>query len=237
MKMTIQASKEHGLEKTRKSKWLNMIELKTLIPIVISSLALIVSFTTLYMTKIAPGKVRSIAGEHINIFYLKEGNIGVTLPVSFSNIGAKTVNIQRVALLFQSQNDKKSYLFEPVFYERLTEHGGFVPESQAAPIIIPTGKTVTKQVLFRSSIERQNEFQVRAVTYKLTLLVWIAGSVKPERTDSFYITLSDENIKFILEQYQLVKDNKPNVSFRTLQSKWRKWTAHYLTEDEVKDLQ
>ncbi len=207
-----------------------MNNLKQSAPIIGSIVALIISFYSLYMAHMRPAKVDLIAGEHININYFEERNFGLTLPVNFSNSGASIATIRRVALLIQDPGNKEGYLLEPLFYQRIDERGNFLHDSMPVPIAVPARDTVTKQILFRSSWERPNEFILtKTGTYKLTLVGWIAGSVEPELGDFFSIQLTDEMISTLNER----REQKATTTIRLRQSKWRKWSAHHLTELEV----
>ena len=200
------------------------------LPIVVSAIAIIISFYSLYMSHIKPAEIDLVAGEHININYFIEGNFALTLPVSFTNNGASIAIIRRVALLIQEPGKKEGYLFEPLFYQRIDEQGNFIHDSMPVPIAVPARDSVTKQIVFRSSLDRPNEFILeKEGKYQVTLLGWIAGSVEPELGDFFSIELTDANIATLNER----REQKSTSTIRIRQSKWRKWSAHHLTEFEV----
>lgn len=201
-----------------------------IIPIVVSFLALGVSVLTLYFSQLRSAVLSVIAGELLNIYYFTEGNCAVTLPISVSNNGARTAIVRRIALLIQEGGSAEGYLLEPLFYDRIDERGNFQHDSQPMPIAVPGLSTETKQVLFRSSLERPGEFRFsKAGSYKVTVLAWLRNSVGPQAEDSFSIIISDE----LLTELEKYRVSKSSASVRVRQSEWRKWGAHRLTEVEI----
>jgi len=135
------------------------MEAKILIPIILSSLALGMSILTIYFSLLQRAALRVIAGEHINVSTYKEGNCAVNLPLTFANNGARIAIIRRLALLVQRSGSADGYLLEPVFYEHVDDDGNFKHASQPTPIAVIGRSTDTKQVLFRSSLERPEELR------------------------------------------------------------------------------
>ena len=203
------------------------------IPIAISLLAFFSSVLALYFAQLRPAKLQIVAGEHLNIGYYDEGNLNITLPISFVNEGARSSTIRRVALLIQRPGSQEGYLLEPLFYQRINEKGDFLHESMPVPVTVAAKQSIVKQVLFRSSFERPGEFQlVDAGTYNLKLIGWTEDSIEPRVSDSFSIILSDNTVTSLKQ----CRANKKSATERIPQSTWRKWAAHHLTEVEVKAL-
>ena len=125
-----------------------MVETKDLIVLATSFVSLLVSLSTLYLTQLSVARVQMMAGEHLNIGHFPEGNLNISLPVTFVNHGARTAIVRRVALLIQIPGSSEGYLLEPFFYQKITENGTFVHESMPSPIGIVAKQNVTKQVLF-----------------------------------------------------------------------------------------
>jgi hypothetical protein len=209
------------------------MEAKLAIPILISCFALLVSVLTLYYSQLRAAAVTIVAGEHVNISYFTVGNVAMTIPISVANNGARTAIVRRVALMIQQAGAIEGYLVEPLFYQRIDEHGNFVHDSQPHPIAVPGRSTETKQVLFRSSYERPSEFRfAKPGAYRLTVLAWVRNSIEPQAAETFSIILSDEEVEK-LEQY---RTGHESTSLRFQQSDWRKWGAHKLTEVEIQAL-
>ena len=206
------------------------MEAQVIIPLIVSCLALGVSILTLYFSQLRAAAITIIAGEHLNIYYFAQGNCAVTLPISVANNGARIAVVRRVALLIKEGGSPEGYLVEPLFYDRIDEQGDFQHEFQPYPIAVPGRSTETKQILFRSSFERPDEFRFfKSGLYKITVLAWLKNSVEPQAADSFSILIADEDLA-TLERYRA---EKKSTSVRVRQSEWRKWGAHKLTEVET----
>jgi len=202
------------------------MEVKILIPIILSCLALGMSILTVYFSLLQPAALRVIAGEHINLSTFKEGNCAVNLPV-------RIAIIRRLALLVQRSGSAEGYLLEPVFYEHVDDDGNFKHESQATPIAVIGRSTDTKQILFRSSLERPEEFRfAEAGSYQMTILGWLKGKPEPQVTDTFTVTISNATLAD-LERYRAEKSTS---SVRLQQSEWQRWSAQKITQADVSNL-
>ena len=205
----------------------------TVVSLVLSVAALAVSVATLYLTFLRSPRIQIIAGDHLNIHHFPEGNVGVSLPVIIANNGANLGTVRRVALLVQSHGSSEGYLLEPFFYQRVKESGDFVQDSQPVPIIVGAEEPVTKQILFRSSLDRPSEFQfTKPGTYNILLLGWVSRSEKPDVADSFSVVVSEDETLRLTK----LRQEKSGTSVRFPQSRWKQWVARHLTESEVKPL-
>ena len=214
-----------------------MIEMKDLIAIVISILAMLISIVSLYISRFKPGELHLAAGEHTFISHepegIAEGCVRFLLAVNIANAGSKHLTVDRVALLIQHRGNPEGYLLEPTFYLVLAKTGSFEYDSTSIPITVFGGENVTKQVMFGSSTERPTEFQMTmADTYDLTLLAWLHGSTKPSVSDSFSLVVSKAHVVTLTNH---IKEKKPD-SVKIPQSKWRSWDAHVCKQTEVEDI-
>lgn len=214
-----------------------MIEMKVLIPIAISIVAMLVSIVSLYVSRLRPGELHLAAGEHTFISHepegIAEGCVRFILPVNVANAGSKHLTVDRVALLIQHRGNPEGYLLEPTFYLVLGESGDFKYNSPSIPITVFGGENVTMQVMFGSSTERPTEFQMtKADTYDLTLLAWLHGSIKPSVSDFFSLVVSEAHAVTLANH---IKEKKP-FSLKIPQSKWRSWDAHFCKATEVEDI-
>lgn len=206
---------------------------KDFITIGIACIALLVSFTTLYLAHFKAARVLIMAGDNLNIGHFIEGNLNISLPVSFVNHGARTAIVRRVALLVQIPNNNEGYLLEPLFFQRVDEKGNFLQDSPSAPIGIGSKQSLTKQILFRSSHERPTEFQLLdSGTYNFTLLGWVKDVVHPDISDSFSIIISEETASNLRASFE----SKSGPTIRVPQAIWRNSTARSLTAYQVKGL-
>ncbi len=204
-----------------------------ILAIVISVIALLVSFITLYLTHLKAARIAIIAGEHLNIGHYIEGNLNITLPITFVNYGAKTATVKRVALLIQKSGNSEGYLLEPYFYQKVGDSGEFQNESQPTPIGVSGKQNITKQVLFRSSEERPFEFQlIKEGSYTFTLLGWVDTSEIPDISDTFNLEIEPE----IATKLELELGKKTASTIRIPQATWRNWTSQKLKQYQVKGL-
>lgn len=207
-----------------------MLEMKDLIPIAISIVALLGSIISLYMSRFRPGKLHLTAGEQVTIGHVPEGPVTFVLPVNFANAGSKHITVDRVALLIQHRGNPEGYLLEPAYYLALAESGQFKRDSLAVPVTVFGGENITKQVQFASSIERPKEFQMtKEDTYDLTLLAWLHGSTNPNISDCFSLVVSEADVANLA----IYIKEKTFLTVMLKQSKWRNWDAHYCKANEV----
>ena len=217
-----------------------MIEMKVLIPIAVSLVALLISIISLYVSKFRLGELHLTAGEHIAIGHVLEGPVTFVLPVNFANAGSKHLTIDRVALLIQHSGSPEGYLLEPNYYLlepnyylTFAESGEFKRDSLAVPITVFGGENVTKQVQFASSTERPVEFQMtKDGTYDVTLLAWLHGSTKPSMSDSFSLVVSEAHAT---QMVNYIKE-KTFLTVMLKQSKWRSWDAHYCKSNKIEGI-
>ncbi|MDO8282231.1 MAG: hypothetical protein Q7U10_06350 [Thermodesulfovibrionia bacterium] len=210
-----------------------MIEMKDLVPIVISIVALLGSIISLYVSKFRMGELHLTAGEHTAISHDLEGPVSFILAVNFANAGSKHLTVDRVALLIQHSGSPEGYLLEPAYYLAFGESGELIRDSLAVPITVFGGENVTKQVQFSSSIERPFEYQMtKDGTYDLTLLAWLHGSTKPSMSDCFSLVVEEAHVAKLLSY---IKEKK-NLTVMLKQSKWRNWDAHSCKANEVEGI-
>ena len=201
-----------------------------LISILISSVSFVVSVVALYFSQLRRAKIDIIAGELLNINHFAEGNCGITLAVSIANRGAIPTTVRRLGLLVQKPGSKEGYLMEPLYYQKIDQAGNFLHDTPPGPIAVAGGKSETRQVLFRSSFERPDEFTfTRPGEYNFTVLAWIKESVEPQAGDSFLVELSEQSAAQ-LDQW---RKEKNTMTERVRRFEWKKWEAHKLTEVEV----
>jgi hypothetical protein len=207
---------------------------KGIIPIVISVVALGASMFSLYESYLRPGRIDIAASENIEFFYRTgAGNLGVILSTTFSNDGATSATMQKVALLIQQPKGQGGYILEAIYYMRMTAEGNFVFESRLAPLTILSRSAEIKHILFQSSFEHPAESPLTgAGTYDLKLLAWSNGSLQPKIADSFSVFLSEQN-------FAALEKGRKEGTMRTeviQQSKWKSWQPHSLTESELAEL-
>jgi len=204
--------------------------LRVLFPIVISILALAVSFVALYLSQLRPAHITIFAGEKINIIHFREGNYGFSITVGFSNNGAQSATFERFEVIIHFPKGEKhlleaSYYLKPPFDINKPESW----ESEPVPVTIASKETVTKKIVFRSSISSGSDFKIdEPGKYEIELIGWIIGSLRPKHFHSLSINLSDDNI---------VDLKKSEALLSITASKWEDWGPRRLTEAEYGKIQ
>ena len=207
---------------------------KDLITIAISVLALTASLFTLYWSQLRSAEIEATTGEWVNTGYDDiYKNFWLVLPVTFTNQGARSATVRKIALLIQTPDEKKSYLLEPVYFQKLKEGGGFVNESIPIPVAVPARESVDKLVKFASSYKTPSEFEILETTgsYPAWLLMWTTTSGKPDLRERLRFELSSEELKI------LKKDRAGESSVaRLYESRYIRWRAQSLKDEEIKKL-
>ena len=199
----------------------------------LSVLAVVVSLANLYLTQLRRARLELHAGEHLKVNYFVKGNFGAALPVAVTNDGANVGIVLRFGLLMQHADSGEAYLLEPVSYQRLTAEGVLEDESDATPIAVPGRNTAAKNVLFRSSLDRPDEYRLaKAGRYNVTLLAWETESSKPSLHRRFSVEVSPEAIG-LLNSY---REQKKTSLVWLIQSDWATWGAHRSDAQDATDL-
>jgi len=205
----------------------------SIVPVVISILALTVSFLGVYYSQVRHARLRLIAGEHLCVNHFTEGNVGVSLPVCIVNEGTRPGTIRRIGLRIKKADSGEGDLLEPLYYQRIDEKGNFLHDAMPAPVTVAASQSVVKQVLFRSDLEHPNDFQfVNPGMYQFLLLGWTEDSFEPTVRYPFEVEVSEPVANTLKQRLA----NKDTWTSRIPQYVWRKWAAHHLTEFEMKGL-
>lgn len=198
----------------------------------ISTIALLISVCTLYLTQLSRAKISFFAGSYLNLGHFKEGNFQLTMPLLFVNDGVKTGVISRIALLVQQTDSDDGYLLEPYYFQKINEEGHFQSDSQFSHLAIAGKQNSSKLVLFRSSEEKPNEFQLlNEGVYKFTLLGWIGSSINPNVTKSFSVIIS----QVVATQLHADFKNKNGHTTRIIQEDWCNWGAKAMSGHKIRN--
>lgn len=203
------------------------------VPIGISALALGISAVNLYLTQIRKAALTILAGEYVHIFhFIHDESLAISIPVTVSNAGARGATVCRLALLVRPSGGAEGYLLEPLVYEKADENTNMKTESLPVPITVAGRSAETRQVLFRSSAARPTEFQLRAGEYGISILVWMTASDQPHAQGTFTLVIEQGDC----DQLARNLGEKNGRYIRLRQAAWRKWSAHCLTDLEVRAL-
>lgn len=198
---------------------------------ILSILAIIISCYSLYITRLKPSKITIETGENIYIHYFKKGNVGVTLPVSFTNSGAVFKTIKNLALVIQLPGNSTHYQCEFLRTTKLDEKGNIIADS-TGPIAIPPFTTITRGVIFRSSSDPNDFYINKYGNYSMFLVGCVENLQQPEVMDSFSIYISDKQ----LAELKKCRKTGSISAIRFRQTKWKNWRAHYLSDIEIEAL-
>jgi len=208
--------------------------LKGIIPIAISVVALCASMFSLYESYLRPGQIDIAVSENIELFYRAGvGNLGIILSATFSNEGATSATVDKVALLIQRPEDQGCYILEPIYYMDLAAKGDLIFKSRLAPLTVLSHSFETKHIFFQSSLEHPDESPlIGSGIYDLKLLAWYNGSLQLKIADSLSVFLSEQNLA------ALEKGRKEGTMRTEVveQFKWQSWQPRRLTESELNEL-
>lgn len=199
----------------------------------VSFLSILLSLTTFYLNQLKKAIITVFPSEHINLGYFGEGNFQLIISLMIMNSGIKTAVVNRFSLIIQESDINHGYLLETYSFQKINDNGHFQADSLFSPIALQGGQSLTKLILFRSSLENLVEFRkLQAGKYNLTLLGWTDNSFNPNIKASFEINISSENIN------QLNNDlyNKTGNTIRISQVNSDKYQAKSLSENQIRTL-
>jgi hypothetical protein len=205
---------------------------KNIIAIAMSALALIVSFFSVYWSHLRSADIEVTTGEWGDAGYWDTKKFWLLLPVTFTNHGARTATVRKIALVLQTPDGKNSYLLESLYFQRI-EGGKWVNESVPIPVAVPPGESVNKLVQFASSEQNPNEFEILQTTgsYPATLLMWTTASEKPDLREPLIFELSSQELEILKK----VRAGGSGVA-RLYQSQWSRWRSQLLGDEDSQEL-
>ena len=207
-----------------------ILQIKDMLPLILSILAFVFSVASFYYTTLRPSHLTVVAGSPIHLSHGHLGQAAISLPLSFANLGAKLGSVQRVMLAVRFAGGSRSHLLIPSSYQKLTDNGEFRNESLPHPITLAGGERIEKQVLFWGSVERPDEFVLtKPGTYQAVLLAWVSDADAPQPIDSFQFDLNEPGANK-LSHFRLVATNQ-RVAVE--QAAWSTWEARDLSAEET----
>jgi hypothetical protein len=174
--------------------------------------------------------VQIIVGDYLNIGHFQEGHLNISLPLIFVNHGGRTGIVTRIALLVENLQDENGYLLEPFFFQKVDDKGNFAHDHPPSPVGVGAKQSLTKQILFRSSLKHPADFQMlRPGAYHFKLLGWIEHAYQACTSVSFTVDISDE----IASKLQAELNSKSGQTERIPQRSGVRWTARKVDHKEV----
>jgi hypothetical protein len=204
-----------------------------LITVVLALAAFGLSVINFYLTQVKRAHIQIIAGDYLNIGHFEEGHLNITLPLIFINHGGRIGIVTRIALLVENLQDENGYLLEPFFFQKVDDKGNFAQDQPSSPVGVGAKQSLTKQVLFRSSLKHPTDFQmVRQGTYHFKLLGWVEHAYQAHTSVSFTVDISAE----LASKLQAELNSKSGWTERIPQRTSTPWIARKVDHKEVTSL-
>ncbi len=184
--------------------------------IILSCIAIIVSISTLYVSKLQPANIFFFPSEEVTIWRDVGIPRTISFPITFQNSGASLGIVQKVALLINGPKKQTPYIVESAGY---TELG--VSSFKYGPIAIPGNSSVINVFNFRDITDMLEEGEG---IYEVEILSWEGSSDLPIVKESFSIDLVEGDIIIFKSTWQ---SRKYNIS------KWLNWKPGYVTDPKI----
>jgi hypothetical protein len=158
-----------------------MNALKKALPLVISTIAIILSIVT-YVSSIKPAKITLSVGEWMEFFHDKHQALYINLPIIFQNSGARAGVVRSLGLILRDPVTKEAIFIKWMgFVKPEGRPGGtWIWESNATPLPVPAASEVTKMAEFYGA-EDVAGWLPKPTKYELYLLAWTSESQKPSK--------------------------------------------------------
>jgi len=183
----------------------------------LSVVSIVVAFYALYFTQMNPAKLSSIIGPEMQVCYTDYQNgdegLGILLPVTFANSGARTGIVVRASLLLYRKDtpNQRFYLqwdhFEKLYFDKNV----WAPEDTSHPLAVAANSTTMKVIWFMWHASSKPKLVIREGTYVLVFCFWNENETMP-RTESHEISFDSEMCN-ALESYRSKKEES-NVAIR-----------------------
>jgi hypothetical protein len=170
------------------------LDLSKYASIVISLVALVLSFWSLYFSHL---RASSFSVHTSETFIARDYDSHTVLhvPMTFANSGAKMGVINNVQLAVQRRPGGARLIFENIGFDSVDANEELRRALPPGPIAVEGRAAASKNIRFSSVRKHANERVFADVgTYDVTVLVWDPTGDKPQATESFAVEITDQHL-------------------------------------------
>jgi hypothetical protein len=210
---------------------LKQIDLIKVTPILISSVALLLSCLTYYATRLKEARIRLFPGEQIRFINGSNENgkckLQIIVPCVVDNIGAKTGILHKSALLITDKIKHSDYLCEWAFFMKYVNEKDILEnEDLAIPISLQGGQSTTKFIKFDGADACDN-WTPNETSYEFKLLGWTKPQNDPDICYKFTLIFDGQDVSKICNLKQVTETTEIIVKRKELgEWKTRKLSAN-----------
>ncbi len=178
--------------------------MKTAIPIVISAIALILSFVTYYLSSMKPADIRVSVGEWMELYHDQPGGaLEIHVPVVFQNVGARSGVVRSLGLILRDGESKEAIFVKWMGFLKPEEKSGgtWLWESNGTPLPVLGHDEVTKMASFYGA-EGISGWIPRPAEYEVYLLAWASESGTPSKKCFVKWTFSEADVAAIRQNLE-----------------------------------
>jgi len=182
------------------------METKDLISIGFSTISLIVSIGTLYLTQFRPSNVTVSTGPYIHIFYVKPDLPTVFLPVVFHNASPTKAIVYKVFLEIEDTTGQH-FAMKWIGSVKIDLSNNYTDTEVSGPFKVDGYETIPNALrFFWLNADNVPQFDWLEGDYSLKLHIWTSSSVRPDHTttDKLYI---DKALAKMMSDKKAASDN------------------------------
>ena len=151
------------------------------IPTLFSSVSILVSLYTFYVTQLRRAKLEIVAGPKVTVYYRPESEFCIYVPLSFLNSSYQSGVIHHVDLTVIKPGNKREYQMEWAAFARYNaEINRWLLEEVAHAVVVPGRSSIHKLAWFSWRPPDKASLILEAGEYELKVDIWTGA--KPELT-------------------------------------------------------
>ncbi len=182
--------------------------IKTLIPIIVSITAVIISAITFYIGTLRPADLTFFSGETLQIYHHKDGELRIDIPVVFVNKGSKPGFVLSMGVVIKNPINEKTILAKWEGFKGV-ENNKWEFRYYDFPIVLSGKSEIVEMVNFGGG-EKVKNWIPEPVTYDIYLVGWTQVDDWPDLKYEFKVKFSKESIKKI----------RSNLKGETIKGEW-----------------
>lgn len=188
-------SNKDGRNRKVQKNWLGYVS------ILISAIALIVSFGVAYQNALKPFQLAI----HIDPTMLiqHKGNLGLYLTADFFNNSPKNGQVTQLGLvLYKRGSEEDKYLLTLMGFRVIAEDGNYKASEEELPLVLQSWQRNSRTMNFIYMV-LDEPFPLSSGTYIGELLVWTDYSEKSQYVEHFKFDITGDILKAYLERKEL----------------------------------